>query len=606
MKHMNKEHIREVLTRYIFPIILLVYPLRHIHWGLDLMDTGYNYSNFLFMGTDHMDPMWMFSTYLANAVGAGLTRLPFADTLIGMNFYTGLVVSLLALLGYRFCIRKLKISAGLVFLGEFWAICFCWCPTAKLYDYLTFVLFLCGCIFLYLGLSEDKNSYLAAAGVCLGANVFMRFSNLPQMAMILAVWAYAVICKDSLKKTVSRTGWCMLGYFGALLAGLLYLSIRYGFGEYVKGILQLLGMTETATDYAATSMVKKMLLSYVDMIYWIVRAVFFGVVAVVVTSLIWLFPDKMLGRDFLKIKKWISYLVSAAMACAALYWLYANQFCSVRFNEYNAMLRPGIVFLILAMFIGVVVIFHPKRTKDEKLISGIVILVILLTSLGSNNGLFPSINNLFLASPYVLWMVYRFCRASSVLWQMKRKKCCLQISAVPAKALVLAFLFMTFFQAVGFSNGFVFVEGAGASSVEAQVSNNQVLKGIKMSPDRAKWLEEISSYAAENGLEGQEVLLYGQIPSVSYYLNMPPAFNSWSDLKSYRLNAMEEDMMILEEEVASGEPAPVVILEQKYADLQKKAEEDPKFALIVEFMEEHGYRQTFCNEKFAIYEEPKQ
>ena len=265
------------------------------------------------------------------------------------------------------------------------------------------------------------------------------------------------------------------------------------------------------------------------------------------------------------------------------------------------MLRPGIVFLILAMFIGAIVIFHPKRNKEDKLISGIVILVILLTSLGSNNGLFPSINNLFLAAPYVFWMVLRFCKASSVLWQKRVKKCHLEVSAFAAKALVIAFLLMTFIQATGFSNGFVFVEGAGAGSVDAQVHNNKVLKGVKMSPDRAKWMEEISAYVNENELEGREVLLYGQIPSISYYLNMPSAFNSWSDLKSYRLDAMEEDMMILEEELLAGEEAPVVILEQKYADLEKKAE-DPKFALIVEFMEKYGYNRTFSNEKFAVYE----
>ena len=87
----------EKVHKYIFPAILLFYPLRHINWGLDLGDTGYNYGNFQFMGTEHMDPMWLFSTYLASAVGRLLMNLPFADTMLGMNFYTGLAVSLLAL-----------------------------------------------------------------------------------------------------------------------------------------------------------------------------------------------------------------------------------------------------------------------------------------------------------------------------------------------------------------------------------------------------------------------------------------------------------------------------------------------------------------------------
>ena len=99
----RKGKLRHIIESYIFPVILILYPLRHIHWGLDLWDTGYNYSNFQFAGLEHMDPMWFFSTYLANIVGSALTKLPFADTLLGMNFYTGLFVSILAFLGYCFC-----------------------------------------------------------------------------------------------------------------------------------------------------------------------------------------------------------------------------------------------------------------------------------------------------------------------------------------------------------------------------------------------------------------------------------------------------------------------------------------------------------------------
>ena len=41
----------------LFVVILAFYPLRHVTWGLDLWDTGYNYANFAYMGTKHMEPM---------------------------------------------------------------------------------------------------------------------------------------------------------------------------------------------------------------------------------------------------------------------------------------------------------------------------------------------------------------------------------------------------------------------------------------------------------------------------------------------------------------------------------------------------------------------
>ena len=80
------------LFENLFVVILVFYPLRHVQWGLDLADTGYNYANYTYMGTEHMDPMWLFSTWLSNGAGHLLTKLPNGGTLVGMNIYTGLFV----------------------------------------------------------------------------------------------------------------------------------------------------------------------------------------------------------------------------------------------------------------------------------------------------------------------------------------------------------------------------------------------------------------------------------------------------------------------------------------------------------------------------------
>lgn len=144
------------LWEFVFVAILVLYPLRHIAWGLDLWDTGYGYANFEYMGTQHMDSMWLFSTYLTTAIGHFFSLLPGAGTLIGMNFYTGLSISLLAVLGYYFCTKVLKIPALLVFLGEFTAVSFCWCPTGSFYNYVTYVFYLVSVVCLYLGLARGK------------------------------------------------------------------------------------------------------------------------------------------------------------------------------------------------------------------------------------------------------------------------------------------------------------------------------------------------------------------------------------------------------------------------------------------------------------------
>lgn len=621
-KRMQKQNQYSVWES-IFVLVLGLYPMRHIYIGLDLWDTGYNYANFQYMGTEHMDSMWLFSTYLSNVVGNFLTKLPSAGILAGMNLYTGLFVSLLAVLGYLFCTRKLGISPLVTFIGEFVAISLCWCPTALLYNYLTYVLFLLCVILLYKGLTEERKWCLFAAGICLGCNVLVRFSNLPEAAMIVAVWAYGILevleeraakknAEDSCikkigagKRTVNRTLWCLGGYLAALAVLYGYIAIRYGLDEYIAGIGRLFAMTDNATDYKATSMLMGMVNTYVSNLYWLLRMgiiVLVGMFGWFVAGILkrkvkWLANNAKLK----KVMDGICYIACVGLAAAMILWLYYREFCSWAFYSYDSMLRPAILFLMLAMLIGMVRILGRKVPKEEKLISGMVVLVILLTCIGSNNEVYPSINNLFVAAPYTLWQCAKF--VSSV----KAKE------VFPVKAILVAFLTMFLFQSTAFGAKFVFAEATGVRDTTATVENNEILKGIQMSPERAEWMTDISAYVADNDLRGREVILYGDIPSLSYYLQMPSAFNPWSDLESYSVAQMELVLAQLAEEIREQDlKRPIVIVEKNYlesfgdgsepAPSSKKEQQNRKWQMLLEFMEEFGYEQTFVNDKFVMWE----
>ena len=595
----------DICCRYLFPVILVLYPLRHINWGLDLMDTGYNYSNFQYMGLDNMDSMWLYSTYLANVAGSFLTKLPLADSLLGMNFYTAFFVSALAVIGYFFCTKVLKIPAAITFLGEFVAVSLCWCPTALLYNYMTYLFFLAGAILLYLGLTREKRKWLILAGVALGTNVFVRFSNLPEAALILAVWAYGFICRKKFKKVAAETLWCLAGYLAAVALWLGWISLRYGFSDYAGGIVRLFAMTENATDYKPTSMLIGMVLPYLQNFYWAKWLILLAA-AGIVGFMAW--P----GR-FVKVKK----IGFAALAVCAAVWLYANKFCSLVFSDYDAMLRPGILFLMLSLLVCALLLLGPKVQRETKLIAGMVILIIFLTCIGSNNGVFPSLNNLFLTAPFVFWQIYLFCVAEREYVLSKWKK--IKLVLYPAKAMAVTFLLVFLFQSVGFGTGFVFVEGAGAKNIDTKVENNDILKGVVVSQERARWLTEITAYVQQQGLAGREMIPYGQIPAMTYYLQMPPAFNSWSDLRSYSRNAMEQDLEELRKEMEAGKEKPVVLVENTYMVLESagtagleaqglpehKVQQiagDEKWQLLKDFMEEYGYEKTFGNEKFTMFE----
>ena len=643
----NKEGIdnQRRLWEFVFVAILVLYPLRHIAWGLDLWDTGYGYANFEYMGTQHMDPMWLFSTYLTTAIGHFFSLLPGAKTLIGMNFYTGLSISFLAVLGYYFCVKVLKIPAVLVFLGEFTAVSFCWCPTGSFYNYVTYVFYLVSVVCLYLGLARGKKGWLFAAGVALGCNVLSRFSNLPEAAMIVGVWAYGIICwleerKEIVqsadmsggnaeerkarkkaaaaklrKKLLQDTGMCLAGYLTALLILFGYIQIRYGMDEYVKGIQRLFSMTEVATDYTAASMIMGMFDWYFQNLYWEIRMCVFlaaGILAVGVLELIGSYCEKDTVKKVLRILEWAG---SAALAAVMVFWLYRQGFCAREYTNYGAIIWPGVTFLTLTLLVTLWRIFAPSAPKEEKLISGLIFLIVLITSIGSNNKLYPSMNNLFLALPYMYWQFYRFCKyVGSFRWKR------ITISAIPAKCLIGGFLLLFFVQVGLFGRSFVFVEGTGVQDLSAQVTNNETLKGVWMSKERAGWMQEISEYVNTEGLAGRDVLIYGQIPALSYYLQMPAAFNPWPDLDSYQIGQLELDMQKMQERMdADATYRPVVLLEKKYAVYLEEGEaalmrmeptekeqgwivDNPKLLRIGKFMEDYGYEKTFENEKFVIYE----
>ncbi len=616
---------------FLFPVILLLYPLRHIRFGVEWWDTGYNYGNFLYM--DQMDPMWMFSTYLGNALGNLFTRLPFGDRMLGLNIYTGLLVSLLALAGYRFFRKKLQIPAWIAFLGEFLAVNLCWCPTALLYNYLTYVLFGAGVIALYYGLWEKKTWCLSLAGVFLGINVFVRFPNLAQMGLIVGVWAFGIIQKEKVKKILSQTGWCILGYVLGAGVCLGYLSIRYGLEEYVSAVVRLLSMPSDASNYTPVAMVAYIFRNFLQNLEYL------GVLAAAVLLATVCFA--VLPGRLLRVKK------AGFVACMFLlfYELMQHNMFNMKYSTKLSVFQWAVFLLTATCLIGAVTLLQKNAEEKDKLMLGMGILIILITPLGSNNHLYSSINNLFFVAPYTLYMLVRILKRLRVeiwsqVWGQEengtekisgkvgtflREKIG-TLSVFPTKAMLLGMLFMLTVQSLGFGLVYVFSESDGGENLNTPIGNNQVLAGMLTSPDRAQVLSELSLYVEENGLQGQELITYGQIPALSYYLQMPFAITSWPDLASYQYSVMEEDLEELSEQILAGEKScPVILLE---AGLSEELEawlaedgtvtalsgnsaadsegENDKFTLLMEWAGRYSYKVCFRNDKFILLQTAEQ
>lgn len=610
---------------WVFLIVLLLYPFRHVNIGLDFWDTGYNYANFTY-GLEHMDPMWFFSTYLANVVGHFFSILPFGDTLIGLNAYTVSTISLTAIVSYFFLRDVLKIPSVLAFLGLFLSINLCWCPTALLYNYLTYFFMLLCTIFLYKGLTEHKNKYLFLAGICLGSNVLVRFSNAAEAALIVGVWAYALIetlKDDALKelrwklfkpaflgKLYSRiwrtTLWCLGGYLSALFVFLGYIAIRYGITTYVEAISRLFGMTEESTGYTPTAMLMNIYYNYRQSLDWFVYLAGFALVAWALCLLIGLLKKISKSKILSYVVIGLQSFAVGRLFIALIDFFYMEEMFLTNYHSYFSMFQPVIVLIILTMIVAIVKVLSPGVSKEEKLISGLVVLVNFITSIGSNTGLYPCINNTFILMTYLLWQLYKLFKDVKFLSIKKWK-----VSLVPIWAFLALYICFLAYQSVGFGSTFVFAEANGIVDAHAKVENNQVLSGVLMPEDRAVAMTELSQFVNEQNLKGRTSITYDYRPSLAFYLEMPPAFNAWLDLPSYQLQYFEQDLAEIDSQIMAQQTTlqqyPVLITTPTAATAVYEGEwlettQVKKWLSLKTFLEKHGYEVVFQNDFFVVYD----
>lgn len=579
---------------YVLGMLFLgLYPLRHIFFGTDWWDTGYNYGNFVFM--NQMDPMWISGTFLGTALGNLMTKLPFGGTMVGLNFYTGLTLVVLGMGGFWFSVKKLRIPVLFALVGEVLAEFLSWCPTALLYNYLTYVLLFWGCVSLYLGLTKrDKGEgkYFILAGIFLGINVLTRFPNLSEMALIVAVWAMAVLEKKGIGKALQQTGLCILGYGAGLAMGLGIVACSLGIDVYVGGIQRLMDMPGEATDYSLYSMVYSQYENYLNTLK---QAGILFLLVLVVFLLGWGCHKLLAEKKGLQ--RFLPGIVALMGFVGCMIYYYRQHRFSFDYYGKDSYFLFASFFLLLCILLGLYVILWKQFTMEEKLVMGMGILLIFITPLGSNNHLYSSSNNLYFMAPLCIWLLWRaFCYCKEKVW----------LTGV-GEVLVL-FLTVLMVQSGLFSATNIFCEAYGGKNLHTKIGNNDILKGIRTSPDRAKEIEDLTAFVEEKGLRNRKLFLYGGIPSMAYYLDMPFVFTSWPDLRSFNKEVLQQNLSELEQRIDLGEEEyPVLLLgnsqgkdlveaiTSKATDLQ-----DEKLILLVQFAEKYQYELQYESDKFVL------
>ncbi len=590
----------KLVENIVFPLVLLLFPLLKVQEGIDLTDTGYSLGNYRFFGES--GGIWEVLTFLSNVTGFLFTKLPMGKTMLGMKIYSSLIISLMGLLGYRFF--KTKMPAALAFAGEVAAIGLCWCPPVILYNYVTYFLFLLGSILLFRGLAGGRRICLFLAGAALGANVMARFpGNVLEAGLILAAWDYGLLKRKTVKALAKETGICLLGYLSFFLALLLAATLLYGSGTLGNMITGVLGMAGSASDYTPGEMLLAIVDAYFHGFQWMLYMLLCILPGI---------PFLIIGEGrFLRLRK-IVYCLCIPVLFLVLYkWGMFN----FKYFQKEAALQWGAVFLLVCLGVTVWMLFTRMLDDEWRLIGCIALLIILITPLGSNNHIWPVLNNLFFIAPVAFWMIYRFARWGRTWLDTTRK-----VPLFPAKAMFSGMMIAFFVQALGVGCQYVFLDGETGEPRVYKVAANPVLHGMHTSEMNGETLEEISRFMTEHRAEyeSKKLILYGNIPGLSYYLDKGPAiYTAWADLNTNSLERLEEELQELAGLYKENhKDRPLVILSPPLAAYLSGEEKtiawwgvdvesckkDEKLKAIEDYMEAGAYEQVFGNEAFVVYE----
>ncbi len=622
---------RKYIENIMFPMILLIYPLLKINQGIDVSDTTYSLANYQYFGS--MEGTWMVATFLANAVGSLLMHLPWGDTLLGMYFYTALLQSVIALAVYL-GLRK-KLPAPVLFLGEFMALSLCWCPSTILYNYLTYLLMTAGVLLLYCGVLESgqgtgtnkKALWLyIAAGICLGANVAVRMPNVVQMAFIVVVWyGAALMChrqnvllaaKDGGQETVLQrranrqtawklavvdTLWCILGYVLGFGIPLIAICIKYGIDAYPAMVQTMFAMTEKAVDYKPVSMVTGMFGDYFIGLYWLIFTgicIAAGWLLMKVQNL--LCPENGIIRSLCR-------LVYVVILTVLLRFYWGRGMFSFRYYEYSSMYYPTVLLLLMAIAAAVYCLLRRQVCTEKKILAMIVLVQIFVTPLGSNNNLYPIINNLFLVIPFLLWVACDWSLTDG-------EQTALGFAWKAPFAMLIVFVLV---QSIGFHQNFVFRDGIQGERRTMCITAPAKAANVYTGQDNGELLQELAVLVEKEKLSGRDLITYGELPGLGYLLDMPSALSTfWPDLDSYRMVEYERDMAQIEANVKQGDDeTPVIILASPVAAYlsedadgmnwfgvdREVMDQDDKLQILDGFMERYSYREVFCNARYAVY-----
>lgn len=574
--------IRGSVSDVILASLLFLFPFIHIGVGIDVTDSAYNLLNF--MSFPHMNRTWAISTFLANVIGHVFTKLPFGHTMLAMEIYCMILCNAFVVLFFVFLKKQYPKFA--VFTGLFLAQGFAWCPRVILYHYLSYYLFATGAALLLTAIKTGKKYLYAVAGGVLALNVFVRFPNVVECTLIVVLFLYGILEKKNIIKEFLL---CIGGYLAVFLLGIAVVSLLFGISAFPDMIHSLFGMTSEATSYAPKAMLKTI----------------FGDYLRYVKPLLPMLGLAVLGAPALAFAKKNKIRIPILLLMGLLFGvvmrvLYYFGFFNFNFIDYRSIYMWGTFVLMIAIFYSVYNLFSKTVPIDRKLFGAAVLVIIFITPIGSNNGLYTALNNLYFVAPFVIGELVSGIDKEKIAEIKEEKTTRLWWGVFSFRAVGMMIAVMAFVSGICFGTDFVFRDESFIRGKFTIVRDNPVLAGCRTGVSNAADLQEVNDYLNQNGLKHKGAVAYGFIPGFLYYFEEECVLtHSWPGLDSFPMEELKRDLNAVG---TSGE-LPVFFYAGTFPDLtvcNMEELENEKQKVFAGFLREHGYREVLRNGRYVI------
>ncbi|MBO6089973.1 MAG: hypothetical protein J6P37_06670, partial [Lachnospiraceae bacterium] len=235
-----------------------------------------------------------------------------------------------------------------------------------------------------------------------------------------------------------------------------------------------------------------------------------------------------------------------------------------------------------------------RNETVHKLIATAVLVIIWITPLGSNNALYPSMNNLFIVAPAVLFMIWNELFKGRNFYELLDLEA--RNTMVATRISLFLLIVTATVQCIIFGFVFIFRDTGFPAQNSTRIEGNEVLAGMHTNPERAALIEALTSYVEDKGYEGKRAIFYGDIPGLEYILKMPCAIShTWPNLGSFSYDEFANDIDSLDDK-------PIVFINTDYmADPYNPNKSERKEEYLDKYLEENGYSLSAKIEYIAIY-----